>query len=313
VPHPLDEHRIIIDWCKPKTSLRLKRAQRRSFDRRRRHAAPNLVEMMLALTEPIVAHAPPGQRDRLFLTRSVYEKLAHRTRRGRVEVIEPSVLARAIGRFVLRANRRIDAWNAAHPDDPQARIERFAPVLLRGSVATAHYRASGGDVLVAQSILNHASAATTETYIRSAETTRLQRRTIARLQDLMLAWIQGPRPAVADQGLAMPRATAPFGHDCLAPLVAGPDGTPRLCSRFGGCLSCPGLVIPIDAEHLARILLAIGRLEAARERLDPRRWQLLYAPTYQVMTQELIADFPAEMFGAARALAATMPALPELE
>jgi hypothetical protein len=31
------------------------------------------------------------------------------------------------------------------------------------------------------------------------------------------------------------------------------------------------------------------------------------------MTQELIADFPAEMFGAARALAATMPALPELE
>ncbi|NJO38586.1 MAG: hypothetical protein HC871_14485 [Rhizobiales bacterium] len=97
VPHPLDEHRIILDWCKPKTGLRLKRAQRGSFDRRRRHAAPNLVEMMLALTEPIVAHAPPGQRDRLFLTRSVYEKLAHRTRRGRVEVIEPSVLARTIG------------------------------------------------------------------------------------------------------------------------------------------------------------------------------------------------------------------------
>ncbi len=313
VPHPLDEHHIIIDWCKPKTSRRLKKAQRRSFDRRRRYAAPNLIEMVLALTEPIVAHAPPGQRDRLFLTRSIFKELARRTRRNRVEVIEHSVLRRAIGRFTARANRRIDAWNAEHPDRPRDRIESFAPVFFRGSVATEHYRASGGDILTAQAVLNHASAATTETYIKSAETTRLQRQTIARLQDLMVAWVSGPDPSGVDPATTEPRATVPFGHDCLAPTVTAPDGTSRLCPRFGGCLSCPGLVIPIDADHLARILLAVDRLDEARHRLDPRRWDLLYAPTHRILTKDILADFPAGMHVAARALAATMPALPELE
>lgn len=313
VPHPLDEHRTIIDWCKPKTGLRLKKAQRRSFDCRRRYAAPNLIEMVLALTAPIVAVAPPGQRDRLFLTRSVFRKRAGRLQRNLVEVIDPSTLRRAIGRFTTRANRRIDLWNQEHPDAPRCRIENFAPVLFRGSVATEHYRASGGDVLVAQAVLNHASPATTETYIRSDETTRLQRQTIARLQDLMLAWVAGPEPIVRQPGLAESHATVPFSHDCRAPLIVGTDGTARLCPRFGGCLSCPGLVIPIDADHLARILQAIDRLDEARKRLDPRRWDLLYAPTHRILTQDLLADFPAAMHGAARALAATMPALPDLE
>ena len=313
VPHPLDEHRIIIDWCKPKTGLRLKKAQRRSFDCRRRYAAPNLIEMVLALTAPIVADAPPGQRDRLFLTRSIFKAQVRGSQRNRVEVIEHSVLRRAIGRFTARANRRIDVWNHEHPDVPRCRIENFAPVLFRGSVATEHYRASGGDVLVAQAILNHASPATTETYIKSAETTRLQRQTIAHLQDLMLAWVAGPEPIAGETELAEPCATVPFSHDCRAPLIVGTDGTPRLCPHFGGCLSCPGLVIPIDADHLARILLAIDRLDEARKSLDPRRWDLLYAPTHRILTQDLLADFPADMHVAARALAATLPALPDLE
>jgi len=314
VPHPLDEHRTIVEWTKAKTGARLQKAQRRSFDRRRRYAAPNLIEMMLALTEPIVATAPPGEQDRLFLTRSVNKEPVRRSLRSRTEVIEHSVLRRAILRFTDRANRRIEDWNAAHPDKPREPIASFAPALFRGTVATEHYRASGGDVLAAQSILNHASAATTETYLKSEETTRFQRQTIARLQDLMIAWVRGPddrnEPAPVSRET---RATVPFGHDCLAPVAPGRDGTERLCPRFGGCLACPGLVIPVDMEHLARILAAIDRFEQARDRLDPRRWNLLYAPSWRILTQDILPDFPTDMHEAARVLAASMPALPELE
>lgn len=147
--------------------------------------------MMLALTEPLVADASPMQQDRLFLTRSIYTESTRHSLRSRTEVVEHSVLRRAILRFTKRANHRIDEWNAAHPDSTRSRIAGFAPALFRGTVATEHYRASGGDILVAQSILNHANAATTETYLKSEETTRLQRQTIARLQDLMIAWVRG--------------------------------------------------------------------------------------------------------------------------
>ncbi|MFS8039408.1 hypothetical protein ACI7BZ_21025 [Xanthobacter sp. AM11] len=313
VPHPLDEHRVIVDWNKAKTSARLQKAQRRSFDRRRRYAAPNLIEMMLALTGPLLADAPPGQQDRVFLTRSIYAGPTRRSLRNRTEVIEHSVLRRAILRFTKRANQRIDEWNAAHPDSPRASIASFAPALFRGTVATEHYRASGGDILAAQSILNHASVATTETYIKSEETTRLQRQTIARLQDLMVAWVRGSERIDPVPGPSQPRAAVPFGHDCLAPVVPGRDGAERLCPQFGGCLACPGLVIPIDTEHLARILAAIDRFEQARNRLDPRRWNLLYAPSWRILTQDILPDFPTALHEAARSLVAGMPALPELE
>ena len=313
VPHPLDEHRVIIDWNKAKTNARLHKAQRRSFDRRRRYAAPNLIAMMLALTEPLVADASPMQQDRLFLTRSIYTESTRRSLRSRTEVVEHSVLRRAILRFTKRANRRIDEWNTAHPDSPRSRIASFAPALFRGTVATEHYRASGGDILVAQSILNHANAATTETYLKSEETTRLQRQTIARLQDLMIAWVRGGKPIGAPSRLGQRRGTASFAHDCLAPVIPGRDGAERLCPHFGGCLACPGLVIPIDPEHLARILAAIDRFEQARNRLDPQRWNLLYAPSWRILTQDILPDFPAAMHEAAHALANDMPALPELE
>ncbi|WP_439397124.1 hypothetical protein ACRQ5Q_08705 [Bradyrhizobium sp. PMVTL-01] len=233
VPHPLDEHRVIVDWNKPKTGTRLQKAQRRSFDRRRRYAAPNLIEMMLVLTEPIVATAPPSEQDRLFLTRSSFEMHSRRSLRGRTGVIEHTVLRLAILRFIKRANQRIEAWNTTHPDQLREPIADFAPALFRGSVATEHYRASGGDILVAQSILNHAGVLTTETYLKSEETTRFQRQTIARLQDLMIDWVSGPDRNERAPISCDTRAAVPFGHDCLAPVAPGRDGTERLCPRFG--------------------------------------------------------------------------------
>lgn len=301
-PHPLIEHRAMIDWQKSRAGRTLKRAQRRSFDRRRPYAAPRLIGMVLTMTAPLAAVAPTGEKDRLFLMR----------RRGGVSVIQRTTLDAAMGRFVARANARVDAWNAQHPAAPREKLPPFCPTMFRSSVAGEHYRASGGDIRVAQDVLNHRSAATTEGYIRGEQSRRLQRETIARLQTMMIAWILD-RPSSPGGAGAPARPSTPaeaFGHRCRDPLNGSGQ---RLCSHFGGCLSCPGLVVPIDATHLARVLLAIDRLEAARARLDPQRWALIYKPSHDILAGSILPDFPTALQDEARRIMATLPALPGLE
>ena len=67
------------------------------------------------------------------------------------------------------------------------------------------------------------------------------------------------------------------------------------------------------AANCTRILAAVDRLEEARKRLDPKRWSLLYAPSWRILTQDILPDFPANMHEPARKLATGMPLLPELE
>ena len=304
-PHPLLDHRVVIDWAKGRAGRNLKHAQRRSFDSRRPYAAPNLIAKAAAMSAPLAVFAPPSERDRLFLLRRPH---------GRVGVVQPQTLSNAIGRFIDRQNRRIAAWNADHPDRQRPALPAFTPMLFRGSVAIEHYHASGGDIRVAQAVLNHRRADTTDSYIRAPQTRRLQRETIARLQAMMVAWVAGDhsKSGAADPPSGLPSAPAEsFGHRCAAPL-AGPAGD-RLCPHFGGCLACPGLVIPIDAQHLARVLLAVRQLETARRALDPQRWALLYGSSHRILTEDILPDFPADLHAAAERLIPTLPPLPSLE
>jgi len=311
-PHPLDEHRVIIDWDKARAGDKLKRAQRRSFDRRRRYAAPNLIDKLLAMTAPLVAQSAPRDRERLFLLRS--EKTLT------VAPIALSTVTHGVRGFIARANERIAIWNRAAPERPRALLPDFAAVLLRGSVATEHYQASGGDIVHVQQILNHASVLTTEAYVKGPRTDQLRRDIVARLQRLMVGWIVGEADTSATPQITVAagpaaRATVPFGHDCLNPLAGAAPGTQKgqACPHLGGCLRCPGLVIPIDAPHLARILQAKETFERSREQLDPQRWELLYAPSYRILVQDILPDFPDALHGPAAALAANLPRLPALE
>lgn len=311
-PHPLDEHRVIIDWDKARAGDKLKRAQRRSFDRRRRYAAPNLIDKVLTMTAPLVARASLHERERLFLCKS------EKTRA--VAPIASSTITRGVRGFIARANERIAIWNRAAPERPRVLLPDFAAVLLRGSMATEHYLASGGDIVHVQQILNHASVLTTEAYVKGPQTEQLRRDVVARLQRLMVGWIVGEANTSATEGGAFAarfaaRATAPFSHDCLNPLAGTAPGTQvgRACPHLGGCLRCPGLVIPIDAPHLARILQAKEALERSREQLDPQRWELLYAPSYRILVQDILPDFPDALHAPAAALAAILPCLPALE
>lgn len=310
VPHPLDEDRAFVDWVKPRAGGSYRRPQRRSFDLRRPRAAPHLVRHVLAMTGPLVPHAG-RERDRLFLT--VSEKS------GRVGVVNQAVLSQLIKRFICRANDRVRVHSRANPARPRDPLPSFAAASLRASVAEALYRASGGDIVAVKDVLNHASAATTEAYVAGPRTTRLREATIARAQRLLVAWATGSGPDAGLQTGARDTAvTAPArgtAHDCLDPLGGtGPAAEPgRACPRLGGCLVCPGLVIPLDAEHLARLLQLRRTLEEARERLDPLRWRLIYAPSHRAVVEDILPDFPDHLAGPARALAAALPPLPALE
>jgi integrase len=312
VPHPLDENRIIIEWGKPRAGSKFKRAQRRSFDRRRRYAAPNLINKLLAMTAPLAAQASSQERHRLFLLRS--------EKKSTVMLVPEGTLSQGVKQFISRSNARIAIWNKAAPERPRAPIPGFAAAFLRGSIATEHYKASGGDIVAVQEVLNHARPDTTEIYVKGPEARRVQRETIARLQDLMIGWIMGEtnraKGAAPNDTMAPgAAATAPFGHLCLNPLAGTAPGTTagRVCRYFGGCLLCPGLVVPIDAEHMARILQAKREFERARERLDPRRWELLYAPSYRILVADILPDFPETLRPAAEAQIPTLPLLPALE
>lgn len=171
VPHPLEEERVFIEWLKPKTGGRIQRMQRRSFDRRRARSAPRLVEMLLEMTAPLLPHVGMQDRERLFLIRRMGATQA-RGHRHLAGVIGWETLAHAIDRFIVLSNERIAAWNAAHPERPRRRLPDFSAGLFRGSVATAHYEASDGDILAPKAVLNHASVATTSAYIEGPAAAR---------------------------------------------------------------------------------------------------------------------------------------------
>src|SRR5208282_4341531 len=122
----------------------------------------------------------------------------------------------------------------------------FAAVLLRGSVATEYYKASGGDIVATQDVLNHARADTTELYINGPQTRRIQRETIARLQELMLGWIVGAKAATEDQAQ----------RDCF---------------------------------------------------------ELLYAPSLRILTDDILPDFPHSLHAEAERWMSALPTLPALE
>jgi len=161
-------------------------------------------------------------------------------------------------------------------------------------------------------VLNHASLATTEIYVRGPEAKAMRETTIARLQALMVGWISGEAPP---PDTASVRRASGFAHDCLRPTAGVAPGSTsgEACPHLGGCLACPGLVVPIDAEHLARLLMAKTQLEACRMRIDPHRFSLLYAPSLAILTEAILPDFPADLYVSARALMPTLAPLPDLE
>lgn len=305
---PADEHRAVIQWEKPRAGRRPAQSMSPSSDRRRAYSATNLVDQILVLTGPLLSRARPRDRNRLFL-------VIHRSG-GSIGPINLQSINTAARRFRARANAAIDRWNRDHPKSRKVALPEFALRDLRGSVVEQVYRGSGGDIRRAQRAAGHRFLDTTERYVQSPATRAMRTRIIAQLQRQLVDQVTGCRPEDDASG---PRNDAPasasFGHLCLDPF-AGPSPKltkTRLCSQFHKCLKCPGLVIPVDSQHLARLLRARDAFESARRNLEPERWNILFADLYCTLVEGILPRFPDGLHAEARALADKLPALPELE
>ena len=167
---------MIVDWSKLKTAAKFKRAQRRSFDRRRPYAAPNLINKVIAMSAPLLHCAPPQHRHRLFVVKRLSSGARHGDGIGLIDV------GRCVAPFGASAGAPTRASKRGTRHIPIDRRDQRCPTLPRySSVAASRPSITRrGDILVAQAVLNHADAVTTETYIKGPETRRLQHETIAR-------------------------------------------------------------------------------------------------------------------------------------
>ena len=219
-------------------------------------------------------------------------------------------------RFLARASARIEKWNREHPNRQRATLPAFQLRDLRASNATEHYVRSHGDIRVAQQVLNHRFAQTTQVYIEGARARDVNVRIITGTQSELVDHISSYHKRISESQDGERRhdgASASFGNDCRSPTLPTIQGAPRLCPHFQQCLDCPGLVIPQDAKHLAMVLRAKRAFESARKRLHPERWEAFYAVSYRRLVKDIQPEFPKSLEPEAKTILASLPPLPELE
>ena len=303
-PDSIDEELDVIEWVKPRAGPAPGSIQQRFFKRDKRYSPPKLIKHLVNLTDPLVSRVPPRDQDKLFL--------CYRHKKGTFGLMSYVHMASQVKRFLLRAAQRIDTWNREYPGRRKTELPVFELRELRGAVAIQHFLAEDGDILSAQRVLNHRSPDTTDGYITGPLTRDLNWQIMASIQSELVDNLCNPPSESGPSSLPGGTASASFGNDCRNPLLPSLAG-PQLCHRFQQCFDCRGLAIPIDAQHLARLLRAKVALEADRERLPTERWDLYYAGSYRKLVDEIEPLFPKELFPEARALMATLIPLPNLE
>ena len=299
-PDPTRDQWNTIEWEKARSGRAPQHIQIRSFPSNWQYGPPKLVADLLMITEPLVSRVASGDQNKLFLAWNSQEKT--------FGVISYTALTLAAQRFLSRAATRIDERNRRYPHRKRALLPEFELRDLRPSTANEHYLAHPGDIRHVQRILNHSSSETTEPYINGPLTRDLDSRILSAHQRKLVDNLCNHSASAGHNTPPKGSTVAPaasFGNECR-------DPQPRLCPEFQKCLDCPGLVIPVDAKHLAVLLRAERTFESARQRLHPERWRLYYADSYR-MLKHTLKQFPEDLRPEAQTLLASLNPLPELE
>jgi hypothetical protein len=300
--HVLLEGRVVVTWTKGRSN----QPQRRSFLRDKSFSVPNLIDRVLALTQPLIPHVPPGERDLLFLCGNVIGS-------RRLGVISQDLMIRHVRSFAERHGLR----------GANGKPLALAFANLRTTGLTLAHAALGHDVLKTQMLANHASPDTTRRYVdrpivraaQAFELGRLQARFVAAIRsgDFSLSNARSERdhhlPIVSAEN-----ATA-SGFICADPLAGIAPGQSRgkLCTAWLGCFTCPNAVIPLEVDTLGRLLRMRDALCEAKARLAPDRWRLVYAPKLEILERDVLPRFPVAMHAAAMERLATTPPVPPIE
>jgi len=277
--------------------------ERRSFLRNRSMSVPNLIDRVLALTAPLVPHAPPEERDRLFLVGEVSSS----RRVGLVHRKGTSLLQRFVARHDLR--------------DRRGGPLRLAFAFLRPTGLTLAHAALGHDVVKTQALANHADPNTTWRYVAQAVIRAEQEVGLAKLQGRFVEAVRdggglAKRAGRVEDGVEIDaRNATASGFVCADPLsgIAPGQRKGRLCTAWLGCFTCPNAVIPLEADTLARLLRMRVALADARAGMALDRWRLLYAPKLEIIERDILPRFPADVHAAAVAMVGRMPPPPPIE
>lgn len=302
VEHIMLEGRWLVTWHKERAG----QVQRRSFLRDRGLSVPNLIDRVLALTAPLVSHAPAAERDRLFLCANV-------SGARRVGLIRPRYLTKLVPSFAARHDLRgLDGLPLA-----------MTLAMLRPTGLTLAHAALGHDVSKTQVLANHASADTTMHYVhqpavraaQAAGLARLQGRFVAAVRDGGWAAEAGDEAGADAASQVDARNATASGFTCSDPLagVAPGQRKGRLCTAWLGCFTCPNAVIPLEADTLARLLRMRDALVQARGRMALDRWGLLYAPKLAILERDVLPRFPTALHDAAAELVEQLQPPPPIE
>jgi hypothetical protein len=301
--HALLEGRTVVTWTKGRSN----RLQRRSFLRGKSFSVPNLIDRVLAVTDPLVPHVSSGERDRLFLCGVVVGSRY-------LGVIPDGVVTSHVRSFAERHDLR----------SANGKPLALALANLRTTGLTLAHVALGHDVLKTQALANHASPDTTRRYIdrpvvraaQAIELGRLQARFVeaVRSGDLGLLSCPPKRNEQATATISTQNATA-SGFVCADPLsgIAPGQNKGTLCTAWLGCFTCPNAVIPLEADSLARLIRMRDALRDARGRLAPDRWLLLYASKLEILERDVLPRFPTAVHAAAAERLKATPAVPPIE
>jgi hypothetical protein len=275
--HVLLEGRVVVTWTKERSN----QPQRRSFLRDKNFSVPNLIDRVLALTEPLLPHVPSGERELLFLSGNMSGGSRS------IGVIPEGLMGRHVRLFARRHGLR------GADGKPLA----LALANLRTTGLTLAHAALGYDVLKTQALANLASPDTTRRYIDRPMVRAAQAIELGRSQARFVAAIRSgdmslqSRPDEPASIISARNATA-SGFICADPLagIAPGQSKGKLCTAWLGCFTCPNAVIPLEADTLARLIRMRDALSDAKARLSPDRWRLqrlpLGPPAWQRVARE---------------------------
>lgn len=301
-PHAIDTTAFYLVWTK--------RRSKSGLQRQLHHADPRgkgvieLIQFLIAYTQPLVEQVPEPERGMLFL----YRYSSGRRCRGAFSLTQQAI-SREIVEFCGRNNL------------PAVKLSQ-----LRPSAATQHYKKTGGKLRKVQILLGHSEISTTVRYIGDSLVQRMHNNSIRAAQDAMVKRVTTVIPKEAEQALvdlagelapgqrekiADGRYDTGFGK-CRNPYDSPQPGQHqgRCCTLFTACLTCSNALFFL--EDLPRVIALREHFLAEKKNMRPGVWEALYGDKIKVIEEDIVGAFSPTQVAEAESLAAEVTDMPLL-
>lgn len=279
-PHPIDTKAFYVVWMKGRSKAGIQR-QLHHVDPR----GKGIIELLLflrAYTQPLVVWAQDYDQESLFIYRYGNPQ-RQRTAVGRADCIH-----HAVREFCKRH-----------------KLPEFKMCQLRPSVATQHYKKTGGNLRKVQILLGHAEIVTTQRYIGDQLVRGIHRKSIRAAQDAIVRRVTVVIPKRAEQALNELASEIPLGrrkkiadgaYDTGLCKCRNPFDSPqrdqqkgRCCTLFMACVTCPNALFFL--EDLPRVIALRNHLIAEKKSMRRGVWEVLYQDRLRVIEEDIIGAF----------------------